>query len=48
MIPHHGAAILMCEASKTEDPELRQLQQEIISSQQREISAMESKLKVLD
>lgn len=48
MIPHHGAAILMSEASKTEDPEIKQLQQEIISSQQREISVMKAKLKALD
>lgn len=47
MIPHHAAAILMSEQSKTKDPEIKQLQQEIISSQQREIAIMKRKLKTL-
>lgn len=48
MIPHHAAAILMSEQSKTKDPEIKQLQQEIISSQQREIEIMKAKLKELE
>jgi uncharacterized protein (DUF305 family) len=47
MIPHHAAAILMSEQSKTKDPELKKLQQEIISSQQNEIRIMKTKLKEL-
>jgi len=48
VIPHHGAAILMSEQSKTLDPEIKQLQQEIISSQQAGIRLMKSKLKQMD
>jgi Uncharacterized protein conserved in bacteria len=48
MIPHHAAAILMSEQSKTQDPEIRKLQSEIISSQQAEIKLMKAKLKDLD
>jgi uncharacterized protein (DUF305 family) len=44
MIPHHAAAILMSEQSKSQDPEIRKLQQEIISSQQEEIRVMKAKL----
>lgn len=47
MIPHHAAAILMSEQSKSQDPEIKKLQQEIISSQQEEIKVMEAKLKEL-
>ena len=48
MIPHHAAAILMSEQSKTQDPEIKKLQQEIISSQQEEIKVMKAKLKELE
>lgn len=48
MIPHHAAAILMSEQSKSKDPEIRELQQEIISSQREEIRVMKAKLKELD
>lgn len=48
MIPHHAAAILMSEQSKSRDPEIKKLQQEIISSQQEEIKVMKAKLKSLD
>lgn len=48
MIPHHAAAILMSEQSKTQDPEIKKLQQEIISSQREEIKVMKAKLKELD
>lgn len=47
MIPHHAAAILMSEQSKSQDPEIKKLQQEIISSQQEEIKVMKAKLKEL-
>jgi len=47
MIPHHAAAILMSEQSKTQDPEIMKLQQEIISSQQQEIAEMKAILKRL-
>lgn len=48
MIPHHAAAILMSEQSKSHDPEIKKLQQEIIYSQQEEIRVMKEKLKQLD
>lgn len=48
MIPHHAAAILMSEQSKSEDPEIQKLQQEIISSQREEIRLMKVKLKELE
>ncbi len=48
MIPHHAAAILMSEQSKSQDPEIKKLQQEIISSQQEEIKVMKAKLKELE
>lgn len=47
MIPHHAAAILMSEQSKTQDPEIKSLQQEIITSQQREINEMKAILERL-
>ena len=48
MIPHHAAAILMSEQSKSQDPEIKKLQQEIISSRQEEIKVMKAKLKELE
>lgn len=47
MIPHHAAAILMSEQSNSTDPEIKKLQQEIISSQHEEIKVMKAKLKEL-
>jgi uncharacterized protein (DUF305 family) len=38
----------VCEQSKTQDPEIKKLQQEIISSQQREIDEMKAKLEELE
>lgn len=38
----------MSEQSKTQDPEIKKLQQEIISSQQEEIIVMKAKLKDLE
>ena len=47
MIPHHAGAILMCEKASIHDPEIKQLCREIISSQQREIDQMKTKLNEL-
>ncbi len=40
MIPHHAGAILMCENASIQDPEIKELCQNIISSQQSEIDQM--------
>lgn len=47
MIPHHAAAILMSEKAPSQDPEIKKLQQEIISSQQAEIAQMKAILERL-
>ena len=47
MIPHHAGAILMCREASLEDPELKALCQGIMSSQQREIDQMTTKLRAL-
>ena len=44
MIPHHGAAILMCEQAPIEDPEILALCDQIISGQQAEIDLMKQLL----
>lgn len=44
MIPHHSSAILMCEQSPIEDPEIATLCRTIIASQQQEIHQMRAKL----
>jgi uncharacterized protein (DUF305 family) len=44
MIPHHAGAILMCERAPIQDPEIKKLCGEIISSQQKEIDQMKSML----
>ena len=44
MIPHHGAAILMCEDASLQDPEIQTLCEGIISRQQAEIDQMKAKL----
>lgn len=41
MIPHHSIAILTSERSQIEDPRVRELADEIIEAQRREISEME-------
>ena len=43
MIPHHESAIEMAEAArrKTKDPEIREMAENIVSAQEREISQME-------
>jgi len=48
MIPHHAAAILMSEQSKSQDPEIKKLQEEIITSQREEIKVMKAKLQELE
>jgi hypothetical protein len=48
MIPHHSIAIKTCERVDLEDPEIVQLCDEIIESQQREIAQMEDILDRLD
>lgn len=48
MIPHHSGAILMCKQSSISDPEIQQLCQEIIESQQQEIDQMNAILERLD
>ena len=44
MIPHHGAAILMCGKASLVDPEIKQLCRRIVESQSREIAQMTDKL----
>jgi hypothetical protein len=48
MIPHHSGAILMCEEANLKDPEITSLCQQIITSQQQEISQMQAILDRLD
>ncbi len=48
MIPHHASAILMCEKTDIEDPEIKELCVSIISSQQEEIDQMKAKLNELE
>lgn len=48
MIPHHSGAILMCEESSLQDPEIRALCDSIIASQQQEIDQMEAILERLE
>ena len=45
MIPHHAGAILMCEQATIRDPGVKQLCDQIRSSQQREIAQMKQMLK---
>jgi uncharacterized protein (DUF305 family) len=44
MIPHHSSAILMCEQSAITDPEIIELCEEIVQSQEEEIAEMEAML----
>ncbi|MGE5251902.1 MAG: DUF305 domain-containing protein, partial [Bacteroidota bacterium] len=48
MIPHHAGAILMCQQAPIHDPEIKDLCQTIISSQQSEIDQMKAKLRELE
>jgi hypothetical protein len=45
MIPHHAAAVLMSEKAHLTDPELIQLQRNILETQAKEIEFMKRKLK---
>ena len=45
MIPHHAAAVLMSEKAKLTDPELMELQKNILETQAKEIELMKRKLK---
>lgn len=45
MIPHHGAAILMCQQAPLTDPEIQALCDQIIEGQQAEIDFMQQKLR---
>jgi len=48
MIPHHSGAILMCREASLEDKEVRNLCENITSSQQSEIDQMKNMLKRLN
>lgn len=48
MIPHHSSAILVSKHANIKDPEVRELADSIIASQEREIAQMEAALKRLD
>jgi uncharacterized protein (DUF305 family) len=48
MIPHHASAILMAGKASVQDPEIKELMKNIISSQQAEIDQMKAKLRQLD
>lgn len=45
MIPHHSAAILMCQDASIQDPEITKLCEAIVSSQQAEINQMRAMLR---
>jgi len=47
MIPHHAAAVLMCEKAQIIDVEIQELCNKIISNQQSEIEQMKTKLNEL-
>jgi len=47
MIPHHAAAVLMVEKASLQDPEIRKLANDIITSQTEEIAQMKAKLKAM-
>lgn len=48
MIPHHSAAILMCNSAELDDPALKNLCDQIVTAQKREIDQMKAKLKQVD
>lgn len=48
MIPHHGAAVLMCEKAPIADPEIKNLCKAITSSQTSEIAQMKTILQRVD
>jgi uncharacterized protein (DUF305 family) len=48
MIPHHAAAVLMVKQADLTDPEIRQLAEDIIEAQEKEIAFMKAKLEAMD
>ncbi|HEX2787553.1 MAG TPA: DUF305 domain-containing protein [Ignavibacteria bacterium] len=48
MIPHHAGAILMCDKSSIQDPEIQELCRQIKISQEAEIEQMKAILNRLD
>ncbi|MGP5503997.1 DUF305 domain-containing protein [Psychrobacter celer] len=48
MIPHHSIAILTSERADIDDPRVRQLADDIIKAQKREISEMQQLIKELE
>jgi uncharacterized protein (DUF305 family) len=48
MIPHHSIAILTSERAEIDDPRVRQLADEIIESQRREIDEMKMLIEELE
>jgi uncharacterized protein (DUF305 family) len=48
MIPHHGAAVLMCDKAPIGDAEIRNLCKSIITGQSSEIAQMKAKLRALE
>ena len=48
MIPHHSIAILTSKNATIEDPEVRQLADEIIKAQKREIAEMKRMIERLE
>jgi uncharacterized protein (DUF305 family) len=48
MIPHHSIAILTSERARISDPRVRQLADEIIEAQRREIAEMEALIRDLE
>jgi uncharacterized protein (DUF305 family) len=48
MIPHHSIAILTSERSEISDPRVRELADEIIEAQRREIDEMKALIEDLD
>ncbi len=48
MIPHHAAALLMCNKAQQQDPEIKKLCETILSTQQSEIDFMKAKLEKLN
>lgn len=47
MISHHASAVLMCKQAPIDDPEIKQLCQNIIAGQESEIAQMKAKLAAL-
>jgi uncharacterized protein (DUF305 family) len=48
MIPHHAAAVLMCQEAPVEDAEIRALCESIVAGQQAEIRQMRAKLRSMN